>query len=82
MSTLRIVASDGVVSADRIKPKERDTLIQALRAGVVPRSGLRHIQVGAPVKSLSWSATSSASPTKAPRSVSSSAITAAARRSS
>ena len=30
----------------RIKRRERDTIIQALRAGVVPRLGLRHIQVG------------------------------------
>ncbi|TAN16878.1 MAG: ATP-binding protein [Rhizobiaceae bacterium] len=30
----------------RIKPRERDTIIQALRAGVVPRAGLQHIQVG------------------------------------
>ena len=30
----------------KIKPRERDTIIQALRAGVVPRVGLRHIQVG------------------------------------
>lgn len=29
-----------------LKPRERDTIIQALRAGVVPRLGLRHIQVG------------------------------------
>lgn len=29
-----------------IKPRERDTIIQALRAGVVPRLGLQHIQVG------------------------------------
>ncbi|MCP1842157.1 hypothetical protein ACVIHI_004925 [Bradyrhizobium sp. USDA 4524] len=29
-----------------IKPKERDTIIQALSAGVVPRVGLAHIQVG------------------------------------
>jgi hypothetical protein len=29
-----------------IKPKDRATIIQALRAGVVPRSGLHHIQVG------------------------------------
>ena len=29
-----------------IKRRERDTIIQALRAGVVPRLGLRHIQVG------------------------------------
>ena len=29
-----------------IRPKERDTIIQALTAGVVPRLGLAHIQVG------------------------------------
>jgi hypothetical protein len=32
--------------AQAIRPKERDTIIQALSAGVVPRIGLRHIQVG------------------------------------
>ncbi len=30
----------------QIKPRERDTIVQALKAGVVPKSGLRHIQVG------------------------------------
>lgn len=30
----------------RLKPRERDAIVQALRAGVVPRLGLRHIQVG------------------------------------
>ncbi|MHA6687652.1 ATP-binding protein [Mesorhizobium sp. A556] len=29
-----------------IKPRDRDTIISALRAGVVPRIGLQHIQVG------------------------------------
>ncbi|TIL66477.1 MAG: ATP-binding protein, partial [Mesorhizobium sp.] len=29
-----------------IKPRDRDTIISALRAGVVPRVGLQHIQVG------------------------------------
>ena len=29
-----------------IKPRDRDTIIQSLRAGVVPRLGLQHIQVG------------------------------------
>lgn len=29
-----------------IKTKERDTVVQALRAGVVPRVGIRHVQVG------------------------------------
>jgi len=30
----------------RLKPRERDAIIQALRAGVVPKLGLQHIQVG------------------------------------
>ena len=30
----------------RIKRRERDTIVQALRAGVVPKLGLQHIQVG------------------------------------
>ncbi|MFR9542391.1 MAG: ATP-binding protein [Rikenellaceae bacterium] len=29
-----------------IKPKERNTIIQSLKSGVVPRLGLQHIQVG------------------------------------
>ena len=29
-----------------IRPKERDAILQSIRAGVVPRSGLHHIQVG------------------------------------
>jgi bacteriophage exclusion system BrxC/D-like protein len=29
-----------------IRPRERDTILQSLRAGVVPRTGLPHIQVG------------------------------------
>lgn len=29
-----------------IRPRERDTIIQAISAGVVPRTGLQHIQVG------------------------------------
>jgi hypothetical protein len=32
--------------APSIKPRDRDTIISALRAGVVPRLGLQHIQVG------------------------------------
>ncbi|WP_291396760.1 BREX system ATP-binding domain-containing protein [Acinetobacter sp.] len=31
---------------NQIKSKDRATIIQALRAGVTPRSGLNHIQVG------------------------------------
>ena len=30
----------------RIRAKERDAILQSIRAGVVPRSGLHHIQVG------------------------------------
>lgn len=30
----------------RIRPRERDALLQSLRAGVVPRVGIQHIQVG------------------------------------
>lgn len=29
-----------------IRPRDRDTILQALSAGVVPRIGLRHVQVG------------------------------------
>ena len=34
------------MASPKVKARERDTIIQALRAGVVPRVGLRHIQVG------------------------------------
>ncbi len=30
----------------QIKPRDKDIIVQALAAGVVPRAGLRHIQVG------------------------------------
>ncbi|MEE4379519.1 MAG: ATP-binding protein [Candidatus Competibacteraceae bacterium] len=30
----------------RLRPRERDAIIQSLRAGVTPRKGLQHIQVG------------------------------------
>jgi len=30
----------------KLKPRERDAIVQALRAGVVPKLGLRHLQVG------------------------------------
>lgn len=30
----------------RIRPRERDAVLQSLRAGVVPRIGIQHIQVG------------------------------------
>lgn len=33
-------------SAPTLRPRERDAIIQSLRAGVTPRTGLQHIQVG------------------------------------
>ena len=30
----------------RLRARERDAIIQALRAGVVPKLGLEHVQVG------------------------------------
>jgi P-loop Domain of unknown function (DUF2791) len=33
-------------AANAIKPREREAIVQSLRAGVVPRIGLRHLQVG------------------------------------
>lgn len=33
-------------SVSPIRPKDRDAILQSLRAGVVPRTGLQHIQVG------------------------------------
>ena len=33
-------------ATDRIRPRDRDAIIQSLRAGVVPRVGQQHIQVG------------------------------------
>jgi hypothetical protein len=34
------------VKAPPIRPRERDAIVQSLRAGVVPRTGQQHIQVG------------------------------------
>ncbi|MGC5016338.1 ATP-binding protein [Streptosporangium sp. DT93] len=34
------------MSFTAIRPRERDALLQSLRAGVVPRAGQRHVQVG------------------------------------
>lgn len=34
------------MSKSRVKSRDRDTIVQALSAGVVPRTGLHHIQVG------------------------------------
>ena len=43
-----------MTAAATIRPRERDAIMQALRAGVVPRLGQQHIQVGrvAEVKAL------------------------------
>ena len=41
-----------------IKPRERDAILQSLRAGVVPRVGLRHLQVGRVTRSPPCSTTS------------------------
>lgn len=35
-----------MAEATKIRPRDRDTIIQALSAGVVPRVGLQHVQVG------------------------------------
>jgi hypothetical protein len=35
-----------MTSTSPVKPRERDAILQSLRAGVVPRIGLRHLQVG------------------------------------
>jgi hypothetical protein len=35
-----------MTETSRIRPKDRDAILQSLRAGVVPRSGQQHIQVG------------------------------------
>lgn len=34
------------MSEKRIRPKERDSIIQSLKSGVTPRIGIQHIQVG------------------------------------
>ncbi len=34
------------INQQRLRPRERDAIIQSLRAGVTPRKGLQHIQVG------------------------------------
>lgn len=34
------------MSEERIRPRDRDAIVQSLRAGVVPFSGLQHVQVG------------------------------------
>ncbi|MEA2584164.1 MAG: hypothetical protein QOF33_2249, partial [Thermomicrobiales bacterium] len=37
---------DTATSSATIRPRERDALLQSLRAGVVPRIGQQHVQVG------------------------------------
>jgi hypothetical protein len=38
--------TDAPLNPDRIRPRDRDAILQSLRAGVVPRVGQQHIQVG------------------------------------
>ena len=38
--------TDAQAGSERIRPRDRDAIVQSLRAGVVPRIGQRHIQVG------------------------------------
>jgi hypothetical protein len=40
------MSSEPVNTPTRIRPRDRDAIIQSLRAGVVPRVGHQHIQVG------------------------------------
>ena len=46
MTDPSLATSGGAAVPERIKPRERDTILQALRAGVVPRTGPQHVQVG------------------------------------
>ena len=41
-----MTSGDTPGQAQRIRPRERDAIVAALRAGVVPRLGQQHIQVG------------------------------------
>lgn len=34
------------MAKDKIRPKERDSIIQSLKSGVTPKVGIRHVQVG------------------------------------
>jgi hypothetical protein len=38
--------SQSAMNSPTLRPRERDALIQSLRAGVTPLLGVRHIQVG------------------------------------
>lgn len=38
--------SSSTGAPDRIRPRDRDAIVSSLRAGVVPRAGQQHIQVG------------------------------------
>ena len=42
------------VGGGRIRPRDRDAIINSLRAGVVPRTGQQHIQVGRVQKLLAF----------------------------
>ena len=70
-------------TADRIRPRDRDAIVQSLRAGrgAARRAAAHPGRPGTP-RSRPCSATSTASPTAAPAAGSSSASTGRARRSS
>src|SRR6185436_4046271 len=38
--------TDVDLKTEKIRPRDRDAILQSLRAGVVPRRGHQHIQVG------------------------------------
>ena len=46
MTTTTPPLMQDTTTAARIRPRDRDTILQSLRAGVVPRAGQQHIQVG------------------------------------
>jgi hypothetical protein len=41
-----VTTSQAPATAGRLRPRERDAIINSLRAGVVPRAGFQHVQVG------------------------------------
>lgn len=46
MTTTPTTSSNATTGRATIRPRERDAIVQALRAGVVPRLGQQHVQVG------------------------------------
>ena len=46
MTEPNLLATPAIQTTPTIRPRDRDTILQSLRAGVVPRRGHQHIQVG------------------------------------